>query len=199
MSHQLDIVKCFCHQGILLDHGRVVLAGNVRTVLDAYTNRFLAAGGVDDLSSKVRRGHGRARFAAVRFLNEEGQPVNEITSGSDLRCLLEVDSSYTCRDLSLAVVFKTMQGARILTSWTEEVGFKPTLVPGKQVFECRFQQVRLRPGQKMLIDLWMYDGDEVDSITEACVLDVVEATPLGYSTRADQGPMLCDYSWSHSA
>jgi lipopolysaccharide transport system ATP-binding protein len=196
VSHQLDIVKRFCQRGVLLDHGRVVQTGDVHSVLDRYRQCYPVSGGIDDLSSQVRSGHGRARFTAVRFLNADGQPVNELTSGEDIRCVLEVDSAYACRDLSLAVVMKTVQGARLLTSWTEEVGFKTGLASGKQTFECRFKNVRVRPGQKLLVELWMHDGDLVDWLPEVCVLEVIERQPTGFSSRPEQGPMLCDYTWS---
>src|SRR5438132_3407523 len=62
VSHQLDLVKQFCHRGILLDHGQVVLTGDVPAVLGKY-RECLAVRGVDDLSTKTRSGHGRAWFA----------------------------------------------------------------------------------------------------------------------------------------
>ncbi|HEX4608660.1 MAG TPA: ABC transporter ATP-binding protein [Urbifossiella sp.] len=197
VSHQLDIVKRFCRRGILLDHGRVVQIGPIEGILDRYREGYLRTGG-DDLATKSRSGHGKARFTALRFLNAAGQVVNEIISGEDLRCVLEIDSTYACPDVSLAIVFKTPQGARVVTSWTEEVDYKINLQIGINIFECMFQKIRLRPGQKMIIDLWMYDGDTVDLLTETCVLDVVETTPMGFSTRPDQGPMLCDYVWSRT-
>ncbi|MBY0461436.1 MAG: ABC transporter ATP-binding protein, partial [Gemmataceae bacterium] len=198
VSHQLDIVKRFCDRGVLLDRGRVVLDAGIDAVLTRYREAHLNAGGGGDLTGRPRSGHGKARFTTIRFLNAAGDEVTEITSGEDFRCVMEVDSTYAASDVSLAVVLKTVQGARIITSWTEEVGFKASLTPGRQTFECAFKTVRLRPGQKILLDLWLYDGDVVDLLNETCALDVVEGDPTGFSSRPDQGPMLCDYGWSCS-
>ena len=54
----------------------------------------------------------------------------------------------------------------------------------------------MRPGRQVAIELWMSDGDTLDWIDTARVLDVVELTPSGFSDRSDHGAFLCDYTWS---
>lgn len=197
VSHQLDIVKRFCDRGVLLENGSITTMGPIEPVLEAYRASYEGSvGSSNDLADRRHKGHGKAVFTSVKFMAGNSEPANIIASGEDLRCVLEVDSSYNCKDLSLAVVLKTLEGARIVTSWSEEAGFVPSLSLGRNVFECKFREVRLRPGQKLLVDIWMYDGHVVDEIDDVCMLEVIEGSLKGFSSRTDQGPMLCNYDWS---
>jgi lipopolysaccharide transport system ATP-binding protein len=84
----------------------------------------------------------------------------------------------------------------LISSWTEEVDFRADLMKGEQTFECRFKRIAIRPGRQVAVELWMSDGAVLDHVESARILDVIEAEPCGFSVRADQGSVLCDYEWS---
>jgi lipopolysaccharide transport system ATP-binding protein len=195
VSHNMDLIPKFCQRAILLEGGSVRSSGEVHKVTGTYLNDLREKTGCTDLAHKSRQGTGKARFTAIRFLDRQGQEINVVQSGEDLRCLLAIKSTCRLADVSLAVVVKTLQGTRLLSSWTEEVGFTADLVPGCQEFECRFEKVRIRPGRQVVVEVWMYDGVIVDHIEDACVMDVVELHPTKYSNRPEQGNILYDYSW----
>ena len=196
VSHNLDIIPRFCQKALLLDRGVLIEQGNVTTVLESYRESLHRQIGATDLSDKRRLGNGKARFVSLQFLDRDGDDANVIQAREDLRCVVTIESSQAMTDVSLAIVIKTIEGARVISSWTEEVGYRLALTPGTQRFECRFKSVPLRPGRPMTFDIWMNDGDLVDLIENAGVLDVVEEKPLGFSNRVDQGIALCDYEWS---
>lgn len=41
----------------------------------------------------------------------------------------------------------------------------------------------------------MHDGAVLDHIDDARIVDVIEVEPTGFSSRPDQGAVLCDYRW----
>jgi lipopolysaccharide transport system ATP-binding protein len=195
VSHNLELIPKFCHRAILMDQGSTKLSGAVHHVTNVYLKELQEKAGGSRLTDKARLGHGKARFSALRFLDAGDQEIRVLQSGEDLRCVLEIESSCSMTDVSLAIVVKTLEGTRLLSSWTEEVGFVANLEPGIQQFECRFERVRIRPGRQVAIEIWMHDGSIVDHIEDACVLDVVEVNPTGFSSRVDQGSVLFEYSW----
>jgi len=198
VSHNLDLVTRLCSKTALLERGRLVQIGPSTEVVESYIRRLLDDSVEEDLSGRPRRGDGRARFETLSLLNGQGRPASAIRLDDDLRCVIGIQSTVEARGVSLAIVVKTLQGAKLFTSWTDEVGFRIDLRPGLQHFECRFQDVRLRPGRQVAIELWMYDGDALDHIDVARIVDVVERAgePSGYSAHPEQGPYLCEYEWS---
>ncbi|MBB6049275.1 hypothetical protein [Armatimonas rosea] len=88
-----------------------------------------------------------------------------------------------------------MTGTRIISSWTDEKDVKIDLIEGTQKVECRFYQLPIRPGRQVMFELWMFDGALLDQIENARILDVVEGNISGFSNRADQGVVICNYDW----
>jgi lipopolysaccharide transport system ATP-binding protein len=196
VSHNLDLISKFCRRTLLLERESVRMDGEAHRVTAAYLGEVLNRLEHGNLADRPRRGSGEARFTAIRFLDAHGRESQVIHTGEDLRCVLDIESAVAMKDVSLAVVVKTLQGTRLLTSWTEEVGYQASLMPGHQQFECRFEGVRLRPGRQVAVEVWMHNGDVVDYIEDACVLDVVELKPGPYCHRPDHGAVLYDYVWT---
>ena len=196
VSHNMELIPRLCQSVILMEQGRVNSRGESKKLINKYIVDIIGSLVDKDLSGRPRSGDGRARFSELSILDEDSRPSSTICSGEDLRCIVEVTSDDAIEDVSLAIVLKTVHGTRLITSWSEEIGYHIDLQPGLQRFECRFENVRFRPGLQVAIELWMSDGDAMDCVEIARVLDVVEGTPTGFSTRADQGPILCNYSWS---
>jgi hypothetical protein len=95
-------------------------------------------------------------------------------------------------------VVQSVFGTRVISSWNREVNFSTDLRPGKQAFECRFRNVRLRPGHTVMVNLWSAEGhDVVDSVDNAIAIDVVGSERDKHlSTASEQGVFICDYDWT---
>jgi lipopolysaccharide transport system ATP-binding protein len=195
VSHNMDLIPRLCDRAILLRKGVVAMSGPAPCVTDAYMSELNQLDG-DDLDDRYHTGNGQARFKSLRLVDANGNPTNTLATGDDLRCMMDIESTTHINDVAIAIVVKSTQGARLFTSWTQEVNFAATLSEGRQTFECRFQNVRLRAGRQVAIELWMASGSDVlDNVDLARFVDVVENCPTGYSTRNDQGPYLCEYAW----
>ena len=133
------------------------------------------------------------------LLDNDGNELHAVKTYKDLRCLLTIAATEATKNVVVAIVIKTLTGTRILSSWTEERDFDLNLEKGDQTIECRFENVPIRPGRQVVVELWMSDGGVMDHVDSARVLDVVEADPCGFSVRSDQGAVLCPYSWSRVA
>ena len=86
-SHQLDLVEDVCQDVVVIDHGRVVLDGELERLRAASSRRYLAVG---------FRGTGRwiPAVAHARVLTAEpGRTRLELTDGVDLEALVELARS----------------------------------------------------------------------------------------------------------
>lgn len=198
VSHNMDLIPRLCHRALLLDAGRAVLDGPAPAVMRCYLDRQLAdAAGDDDLSTRTHIGDGRARFTAVRHVDPRGRPLLAHACGDDLILQVDVDSKHDIPDVALAVVIQTLQGARIITSWTREVDFRVDLEPGPQTFQCRLKDVRLRPGRRVNVHLWMATQSVIDCVEHARLIDVTDTDETrDLSTDPNHGVVVVDYQWS---
>jgi lipopolysaccharide transport system ATP-binding protein len=196
VSHSMDLIPKLCEKAILLEHGMVKAIGPADEVTAGYMTGLLDSAGGEELATKHRSGTGHARFLRLTILDGDGRPISSLRSGEDLRCLVEVQATRRVEDVSLGLVVKNLQGTRLVSALTDEVESRVALTPGIQRFECRFERVRIRPGRQVAIELWMFDGETIDHIDIARILDVIEVEPTGFSSRADQGAVLYDYSWT---
>jgi ABC-type molybdate transport system ATPase subunit len=197
VSHNMDLIPRLCHRALLLDAGQIVRHGPADDVLRHYLDRQLADTATDDdLAAKTHTGDGRARFVSLRHVDAHGQPLLAHACGDDLTLRLTIRADHDIRDVALAVVIQTLQGARIITSWTRETDFRVDLHKGLQTFQCRFKNVRLRPGRRVNLHLWMATQSVIDCVEHARLLDVTDTEETRHlSTEAQQGVVVCDYDW----
>ena len=201
VSHNMQLIPRLCQRAVLLDQGEVVTVGGSSEVTQLYLDRLLEETRKGDLSDKPRSGgDGRARFRRAWLVDDDGNTITNFTSGDDLTVRMELEAFDTLERTDLAVVIQSIYGMRLITSWSPESGFQTTLTPGLHTFDCRFRNVRIRPGHMILLDLWMASsGIALDFVERALVVDVVASEEDEHlSTVDNQGIILCDNVWSEA-
>lgn len=197
VSHNMQLIPELCDRAVLLNRGQVAEVGLSGVVTHHYIQQTLAESRVGDLSERSRRGDGRAKFTRASILSQTGEPTTQFVCGDNLVVRFELDATCHLSGVALAVVIQTPGGQRLVTSWTEEIGFPVDLLPGRQSFTCVFRDVRLRPGQTVLVHLWAAAGEVLDSVEGALLIDVVGSESYRtVSSSPDQGAIVCDYSWN---
>jgi lipopolysaccharide transport system ATP-binding protein len=201
VSHNMDLIPRLCGRALLLDQGRQIVEGPAGEVMRQYLDRQVTeAAGHEDLAQKAHTGDGSARFARIQHVDAEGNPLAAHACGADLILRVEIRSDRDIPDVALAVVIQTLQGARVITSWTREVDYSVDLHKGVQTYQCHFQQLRLRPGRRVNIHLWMATQSVLDCVEQARVIEVTDTWETRrLSTEAMQGVVVCDYEWSKVA
>jgi lipopolysaccharide transport system ATP-binding protein len=197
VSHNMDLIPRLCDRAILLKAGQVDQVGPADQVTKDYLESQIVDSGNGDLTDKTRSGNGMARFVKLKVIDAEGRPISAHPSGDDLILEMEIESSREIPEAALAVALNNIQGMKVVTSWTKEVGLPIQLRPGRQVYRCHFRDIRLRPGQRICISLWMASLDVIDSVENAAIVDVVDGhNTADISNRPDQGIIVCPYTWS---
>ncbi len=196
VSHNMELIPRLCERAILLDRGRVAVAGPASQVVSDYLEETAACCTDEDLSRRPRFGDGRALFTHIWLVGPDGLPRGSHPSGDDLRVRVRIQSQTQIPDAALAVNVSSAAGARIHSGWTREVGFPVFLNQGAQEYQCHFRTVRIRPGQRMTLGLWLEAGGVVDTLEDALTFDVTDGPEAGlFSTSREQGVVLCNYEW----
>ena len=178
VSHNMELIPRLCQKAVLLQAGRVIAIGPAGEVTAQYLANQLREAQGGDLSDKTRTGNGQARFTSLQIVESDGEPCLTHSSGEDLILRMDVAAQEEIADVDLAVIVQSMHGARLVTSWTKEVNYPVSLHRGVQTFECRFKNVRLRPGHRVLVSLWMAAGAVLDSVEQAAVVEVSDGPDI---------------------
>lgn len=198
VSHNMDLIPHLCKEAVLLHHGCLVARGPAAEVIETY----LAGQRIDpegeDLASRPHAGDGRARFTRLEHVGPDGEPRQAHVCGDDLIFRIEVDARVPVRDVDLAVIIKTLTGTRLITSWNRENGYHLSLATGPQAIICRFRKVRLRPGHRVGVQLWLAAKELIDSVDDAMVIDVVDSPDTQHlSHDRNQGVVVYDNTWEY--
>ena len=197
VSHNMEQVLRLCKTAFVLDFGRILSAGNAQEMVAIYLRNGVQAS-IDLDPMRPHRFHGSpAQFRRLAVVDDCNHPQAVHRCGDDLRIRFEVVAERRIEDVGLAVQIKSIHGARLFSSWTKEVNVPVTLSEGRNGFLCTFRSVRLRPGHRVVVELWM-DANQVvlDHIDEAGMIEIVDGTDSGkLSTNARQGILALDYDW----
>jgi lipopolysaccharide transport system ATP-binding protein len=197
VSHNMDLIPKLCQTAIWLDKGVKKTEGASQDVIDRYIHEYTSAAGEEELQPAERQGDGRARFVRLQVLDSSGHSRNYHVSGEDLTLRMEIEAGERIKDVALAVILKSLAGARLVTGWTREVNYPVDLTPGRQAFQCTFHHLAFRPGHSFTLMLWMEAGTVIDSIEDARVLEVVDPrNTVQLAAAPSQGIVLCAYEWS---
>jgi lipopolysaccharide transport system ATP-binding protein len=169
VSHDTGTVKSICTQAVLLERGRVVVAGAPDEVVNRYHARVSA-----ELSSTAytsaeapaterqafsdnprfgqaagffRHGTGEARFRDVELLDEGGNVVGAVDTGKPVRLRAHLQCEAALEDLVVGFYVKDRQGMELFGSNTAEEGQPIARVAAGErlVLEFAFPAA-LRPG-----------------------------------------------------
>ncbi len=196
VSHNMDFIPLLCSRALLLESGRLVADGPAPEMVNRYVGAQLTDGATDDLGCVGHTGDGRARYTRLALVDGTGRRVLSHARGDDLRLRVCIEAAEPIGDAALSIVLSTLSGARVITSWTREIGLRVDLRPGDQWFECCFRDVRLRPGHAVNVSLWMEAHSVVDSVANAGIVHVTPDGDSTFSTDGNQGIIALDYTWT---
>lgn len=204
VSHNMSAVKTLCSRGILLEHGKVKVAGSVADVVDAYfvENRTVSETGIipDDFYRPY--GTGEARFKSVYACNLNGSKTKEFrfTEAFKIRFEFEVKE-----DIKNAILIFNLNNAAH-EAVVNSAEFKERYMPrdytkGTYLVEALLN-TRLMPG-RFTIDAslaYFQSGSTIDvaqSVYEFTVSSIGKNNGGDYPWTTIHGYVLADTQWDY--
>jgi lipopolysaccharide transport system ATP-binding protein len=200
VSHYLNAVQSLCSRGILLGNGRMIADGPVENTLQAY-RQALRSTELNEashvLNPQARRGNGKARFSAIRLMDEKGGTRSTFSVGESLRFELHYKIIQPITELYMSVMLYAGVSKTPLTSICRAVIEVPLGSDECGCIEVDVPKLTLRPGEYAL-KFWLADSprslesyDTVDDIIPPLIveaprgnlmktLDYDPVSPIGY-------------------
>src|SRR5262249_22741378 len=150
VSHQLEALSSLRPHSLLLEHGRLVLKDNTKTVIDRYlaSQQQLMAQRLADRTDRV--GTQRLRFTETWVEDLQGRRLPSVMSGQAVKLIVcyEMAPGQRVRRPGISFAVYTQRGApvtRLFSAVTATEGFDDELPPRGR-FECLIPRLALNKG-----------------------------------------------------
>ena len=182
---------------MILDRGGVEFDGGTSEATARYYAESLEIADSSDLSSRPRKGNGKARFTSISIqpLDPDGRPLHVAYPGCDLSINIQLRCESAFAAANLAIIFYDSTGYRVIDTNTAQKGEFVRLKAG-QTAQAKFllHDVLLKPG-RYFAALWLgREGMEViDHVEDAAALDIMEGKESSRHVVVFPGIYLCRF------
>lgn len=198
VSHNMNAVQRLCGSSLLLDHGQLVAYGKTSDIIVRYLSS--SSGAVTpaswiDLTRMSRRGTGRARFSAVRYVGDNESLAFQPYTDGPLDISLAITSDAPRVVGSIAATLYDEYGTKLVNADTIALGQGVALRQGDNIVKLRIRHLHLNPGIYTL-GLWVADPPaEIYDWNDAVIrLEVVRLDPEGLGLRpTSDGSVACEF------
>ncbi|TAK21251.1 MAG: ABC transporter ATP-binding protein [Chloroflexota bacterium] len=198
VSHNLAALRGLSTDGILLQKGQIVAAGEIGRVLDRYVELIAAAASETSLADRLdRTGSGEIRYLGFRIEDAEGRPTEFARTGDESRFIFDVvnTTGRSLENISFYLLFHDSGGVPLYNHSNLYSGEDLVVPPGRSEVICRVPRLPLTGGTYPIDIAAMVGGTYLDMMTAAAYVQVGEGNfygtgrqpPLPFHTLIDAG------------
>jgi lipopolysaccharide transport system ATP-binding protein len=189
VSHNLPSVVALCGTGLLLEAGRLTMAGGAREVVGRYLQTIGAADGDAPLSDRRdRSGDGSIRLVSLHVESTDGDGPVRINSG--LRITVGYRSDAPVRYPSIRIGIDD-HSVGIFGLDSNMTGGLPDVLPPEGKICCTTDPINLAPGRYYLHVLLEHAGIAADYVQGAGYFDVEAEDLFGTGRLPDREWAMC--------
>lgn len=159
VSHNMGAIENLCTTGICIDDGRIVMRGDISSVISLYLHKNANACAADSNQWK-HIGNGDALITEATLLDSSGKVCNSYKLGDTLIVEFGVEfyKSFACIGNIALEVSKVETETNVLHLLSQDSGFSlENITPGKRRFRVQIPNCMLYPGTYQ-ISIYIGDG-----------------------------------------
>jgi lipopolysaccharide transport system ATP-binding protein len=201
VSHNMGVIAQLCRQGMLLEHGRLILIDDIQPVISRYLNSGAINGIFDTSELTQRSGQGGGKITQVEFTGPGGERSATFGVGQPFRILIHAHLTEELTSLVAGVEIKSSLGTPILNIRSDGQGlaFGPFPKGSEVVIQIDLPGLPLYPGVYM-IEPWFAQkqGQRCDHIYQGLTfeLELAGVYRSEMFIQASRGIMLVDCDWA---
>lgn len=175
VSHNMATIQNLCSSCIYMHHGKLITQDATDKVVAQYLKTVSEISESDISERKDRSGTGLIKFTSFAVLNDKGQMVDSLQSGSSgsLRIFFQANENFSGKNFHIAVGIDDDAGMRIAHLSSDVTGFEfPTVSSGLNHIDITFERIAMRAGM-FTVTLFATSGNDVaDWVTNAATFYV---------------------------
>lgn len=142
VSHNEELVRRLCTQGLVLEEGNIAALGDVNSAFQKY-HRLASAEWINEIT---RAGNGKAQIADVEFFDSHGERCTVFRVGEPMRIRVRVQADTAVVEPALDIGFNSHKGYVASSVNSNYSGLSLGTLHGKAIIEIGIPQVFLAPG-----------------------------------------------------
>jgi ABC-2 type transport system ATP-binding protein len=144
VSHGLSTVQTLCDRVAWFSHGNLMMLGDPREVIEAYTGTVHVDRELDE-TGKHRWGSGEGRITDVAFLDAAGRTTTRLHSGEPAVLRLRYDMREAIERPVFGVAIHSVDGVHVTGPNSRDIGCIPDKLVGTGEVTIRFDPLILLP------------------------------------------------------
>ncbi|BFM39483.1 hypothetical protein OLK001_14090 [Synechocystis sp. LKSZ1] len=201
VSHNMAAIRNLCQQGILLNHGEILIQDKAEIAIKKYTEKCRNEPSNLLEDRKDRKGTGDIKFTAISFKNENREEIHTLYSGQNVRFILYFKNNLKqdLKNLHIAIGIDSYLGDRITLISSEVTNEDFLCLPAKtNNIEIDIKRLPLTQGRYGLTIYSTLNGVVADWIQNAGFFDVEsdDFYRSGKLPPTGQGNFLLDYHFT---
>jgi lipopolysaccharide transport system ATP-binding protein len=199
VSHSMPAIQTLCTRALLLDQGKLVLAGSTDDVVMEYLRRLTPqqAGAVTDLRDIPRDSKLETVLVDGTLQGEPLASEHVVLPKSELIFDLTLEVTRPLKQCNLGIHFENEMGLRTLTVGSRWLIGSFDLEPGVHRVRCRVPELALVPGRYYLSVGLTADGKQLDWLERVTQIEVARYDVYGTGDlpQTFEGYFLTDAEW----
>ena len=194
VSHNMAAIQRLCQLTILLDKGTITDLGNTASIVNLYLNKGM---GKSLYWERTAQSNQPAYFTKIFLADHGGQPLEYITTSTNVSLNIECELRQANRNLQLSVGFLDQFGDLIFASAPQDAGLNPPGEPGKYRAVFYLPNEILMPktyGFKVV--LWENGVGVYDSVSDLYFNSEETASLFNSTPGGRQGILTMRCNWS---
>lgn len=203
VSHNMAAVENLCQRGIVLEKGRLVYDGDVKSSIARYMAHAHQAGEgegsvIDLTAASTRKPKFNPILRKVSLSTNGGQPApRAVTLGSSLRLDLSLRLPANAPGFRCGIGFNSVFGQRVLTLHTFFApGFNDEVSAGDTTLTCEIPSLTLVPGEYFIFLYVDFGTERKDAIPDAFMLSVLDSDYYGTGKPPFSGVVVMPHRWN---
>jgi lipopolysaccharide transport system ATP-binding protein len=197
VSHNMTAVKNLCHNGIVLNNGRIVFNGKINDVIDFYLNGQSERSKIKISEIQERQGNRSLLFKDIRFYGSDGHERESFRVGDSvtIELSIDIDKRYeTCNKSRVDIGINNNMGERSV--WLSTYVFSDKIKLDNGILRFNIPHLNLQQGTYNVNLFSTVDDCVADWIQNVAKLQVepFDYYNTGRDIPANQGYFIMDFS-----
>ncbi len=199
VSHNMASIENLCSKAFLLEHGRILRAGETSDITEAYIRSLQSLNNREFCQVEDREGNGYLRFTDLIIRDSYNQAINFLSCGQNVTFELayKADVSITSKNVVMSVAFFNMLGQPLFLCRSDLQGTEYAGIPPEGSVFCNIPRLPLPPGEFRINLHCEVNGELADWIRDARIISVEEGDFYGSGRLPPRkrGDLLIEHKW----
>jgi lipopolysaccharide transport system ATP-binding protein len=198
VSHNMASIQNLCTKGIVLEKGEITFKGNTPDAINHYIASHSENNGIKLMDRLDRQGSGIVRITNVFILNDNGEKINTVYSGQNIKVVFEYEASvYPVNDVVMSLLVSNSQDTPIFLHHNRIIKKKFNISDKKGSFVADIKRIPLPQSSYSITYCLMQSEEILDMMDYSLTFDVTNGDFFGFGEvpPISHGVSLVDVNW----